>query len=58
MKVDMHMHSTASDGTDAPEALAALCLAAGLSHAVLTDHDTMAGTADFLAAARAQGIRR
>ena len=51
------MHSTASDGTDAPEALAALCLAAGLSHAVLTDHDTMAGTADFLAAARAQGIR-
>lgn len=53
----MHMHSTASDGTDAPEALVALCLAAGLSHAVLTDHDTMAGTADFLAAARVQGIR-
>lgn len=57
MKVDLHMHSAASDGTDAPEALAALCRAAGLTHAVLTDHDTMAGTADFLAAARVQGIR-
>lgn len=57
MKVDLHMHSAASDGTDTPKALAALCRAAGLTHAVLTDHDTMAGTADFLAAARVQGIR-
>ena len=57
MKVDLHMHSAASDGTDTPKALAALCRAAGLTHAVLTDHDTMAGTADFLAAARAHAIR-
>ena len=57
MKVDLHMHSAASDGTDAPKALAERCRAAGLTHAVLTDHDTMAGTAAFMAAARAQGIR-
>ncbi|MEO0513904.1 MAG: PHP domain-containing protein [Planctomycetota bacterium] len=49
---DLHLHSTASDGTDAPEALPRLCKAAGLSAFALTDHDTTAGVAACAAAAR------
>lgn len=44
------MHSTASDGTDAPEALAVIAAREGVSAIALTDHDTTAG---LLAAARA-----
>jgi len=40
---DLHMHSTASDGSDAPEALPLLAKAAGLGAIALTDHDTTAG---------------
>ena len=39
------MHSTASDGTNPPEDLAAIARAAGLSAIALTDHDTTAGLA-------------
>lgn len=42
-RIDLHCHSTASDGTDAPEALAALAKRAGLRAFALTDHDTLAG---------------
>ena len=55
--VDLHCHSDFSDGTDSPERLAALAREAGLSAAVLTDHDTMAGSARFAAAAAAEGVR-
>ncbi|NUS98186.1 MAG: PHP domain-containing protein, partial [Gemmatimonadaceae bacterium] len=41
--VDLHMHSTASDGARAPEDVAAAAAAAGLSANALTDHDTIAG---------------
>ncbi len=37
MSIDLHTHSTASDGTDAPRALGALASAAGLSVLALTD---------------------
>ena len=49
MFCDLHMHSTASDGTDAPQTLGALAKAAGLAAIALTDHDTTAG---LLAAAQ------
>jgi len=49
---DLHMHSTASDGTDAPEDLPRLCRDAGLSAFALTDHDTIAGLAACAAAAK------
>lgn len=49
---DLHLHSTASDGTDAPEALPRLCKAAGLSAFALTDHDTTAGLVACAKAAR------
>ena len=54
---DLHFHSVFSDGTDTPEELAALAARTGLSAAVLTDHDTMAGVPRFLAAAAAAGVR-
>ena len=41
---DMHMHSTASDGTDDPARLLENVRAAGLSFFSLTDHDTTAGS--------------
>ena len=41
--VDLHMHSTASDGALSPTELVALCAARGLTHMSLTDHDTMDG---------------
>ena len=54
--VDLHLHSTCSDGTDEPEALAGLAAAAGLTASVLTDHDNMDGTERFAAAMSALGL--
>lgn len=53
---DLHFHSTASDGVESPETLAALAAAAGLSVAVLTDHDAVHGVPAFVAAARGTGL--
>ncbi|MBQ9727491.1 MAG: PHP domain-containing protein [Kiritimatiellae bacterium] len=55
--IDLHLHSTFSDGTCTPEEVAALAADAGLSAAVLTDHDTWGGWPRFAAAARARGLR-
>src|SRR6266566_7865884 len=44
--VDLHSHSTASDGTLAPAEVAKLALRAGLSGWALTDHDTIGGMAE------------
>ena len=53
---DLHMHSNASDGTDAPESLPALATAAGLSAIALTDHDTTDGLPACAAACAEIGI--
>jgi len=50
-RVDLHVHSMASDGTYAPAALPAMAVNAGLGAIALTDHDTVSGVAPFLAAA-------
>jgi hypothetical protein len=55
--VDLHAHSTASDGSKSPSALVAAAKAAGLAAIALTDHDTMAGVAEATDAARAFGVR-
>jgi len=55
--IDLHFHSTCSDGSDTPELLAEKCAALGLYAAALTDHDTLAGTAQFVAACEARGVR-
>jgi predicted metal-dependent phosphoesterase TrpH len=49
--VDLHLHSRASDGAEAPGAVAERCAAAGIRVAALTDHNTLAGVAAFRAAA-------
>ena len=54
--IDLHIHSTHSDGSDTPARLVELGRRAGLRAMALTDHDTMAGTEDFLVACRAHGM--
>lgn len=43
MKIDLHTHSNASDGTDSPAELIANAIDAGINILALTDHDTIAG---------------
>lgn len=54
--IDLHTHSTASDGSCAPERLVALALETGLSTLALTDHDTLAGIARAAEAAAGSGL--
>lgn len=41
--IDLHTHSTVSDGTDPPEVIPELAAKAGCSAVALTDHDSLAG---------------
>jgi 3',5'-nucleoside bisphosphate phosphatase len=50
MRIDLHTHSTASDGTDAPAQLIANAASAGLDVVAITDHDTTAGWGAAVAA--------
>lgn len=50
MLIDLHTHSTASDGTDSPADLVRAAGAAGLDIVAITDHDTTAGWAEAVAA--------
>ncbi|MFH8473015.1 PHP domain-containing protein [Streptomyces sp. NPDC018000] len=50
MRIDLHTHSTASDGTDTPAELVRNAAAAGLDIVALTDHDTVRGHAEAIAA--------
>ncbi|HEX4088243.1 MAG TPA: PHP domain-containing protein [Trebonia sp.] len=45
MRIDLHVHSNASDGTDDPAEVVSRARAAGLDVMALTDHDTQAGIA-------------
>ncbi|MFG2788605.1 PHP domain-containing protein [Streptomyces sp. NPDC048419] len=50
MRIDLHAHSTASDGTDTPAELVRNASAAGLDVVALTDHDSTRGHAEAIAA--------
>ncbi|MCJ0871344.1 PHP domain-containing protein [Streptomyces sp. AP-93] len=50
MRIDLHAHSTASDGTDTPAELVRNAAGAGLDVVALTDHDTVAGYREAIAA--------
>ncbi|MFD8098584.1 PHP domain-containing protein [Nocardia fluminea] len=50
MRIDLHTHSTASDGTDTPAELVRHAAAAGLDVVAITDHDTTGGWAEAEAA--------
>ena len=54
--IDLHLHSTNSDGSETPEELVARGHRAGLKAMALTDHDNMAGVEEFLAACRLHGV--
>ena len=55
--IDLHTHSSASDGSLRPSALVELAVENGLSALALTDHDTIAGLAEAEKAARATKLR-
>ncbi len=55
--IDLHLHTTASDGRLTPDALVARAADAGLTIISVTDHDTTAGLPEAGAAARRHGIR-
>jgi predicted metal-dependent phosphoesterase TrpH len=55
MRIDLHTHSTVSDGTESPAQLLATARDAGLDVVALTDHDTTAGWS-VAAAARPAGL--
>ncbi len=54
--IDLHAHSTVSDGTDSPAELVAAAAAAGVGVLAITDHDTTGGW-DEAAAALPAGMR-
>ncbi len=54
--IDLHLHSTASDGRLAPRELVALLAERGVKVFALTDHDTVAGLPEAAAAASEHGL--
>ncbi|MEG2725175.1 MAG: PHP domain-containing protein [Kiritimatiellia bacterium] len=54
--IDLHTHSTASDGSDTPAALAQLGQRAGITVQALTDHDNVSGIAEFQTMAKSLGM--
>lgn len=57
MKIDLHCHSTCSDGTYAPTEVIQRAHAAGVNVLALTDHDTLAGIDEASVAAKACNIQ-
>jgi predicted metal-dependent phosphoesterase TrpH len=55
--IDLHLHTTASDGRSAPEALVAAARDAGITVLAVTDHDTTAACAVVAAATRDAGLQ-
>ncbi|HEX5996449.1 MAG TPA: PHP domain-containing protein [Jiangellales bacterium] len=56
MRIDLHTHSSVSDGTDPPEVLVANAAAADLDVIALTDHDTFDGWDAAISAGRDRGV--
>lgn len=56
-RIELHCHSTYSDGTLTPAELVGRAVESGVELLVLTDHDSVSGGADLFAAAAAAGLR-
>ncbi len=54
---DMHVHTTASDGTASPSQVVAMAAGLGLSAIAITDHDTVSGIAEAVSAGESYGIQ-
>lgn len=57
VKVNLHLHSLYSDGTQWPEQIVDRARSLELTHVALTDHDSMEGVPDFLEAAQEAGMQ-
>ena len=57
MRIDLHTHSSISDGTDAPSELVDRALQVGLDVIALTDHDTFAGLDEAVSRGEQVGVR-
>ena len=55
--IDLHCHSTASDGALSPEAVVERAVDHGVTHLALTDHDTLAGLSAAGQAASRSGLK-
>ena len=55
--IDLHLHTTASDGLLVPAALVARAAAAGLTIIAVTDHDTVGGLVEAVDVGRTRGVR-
>ena len=56
MPIDLHLHSTHSDGTLTPAEIIARAKSLGLTAVALTDHNTVSGVPAFLSEAARQGV--
>ena len=56
MRIDLHTHSNASDGTQSPAEVMSSAAESGLDVVALTDHDTTAGWVEAAEAAKQEGI--
>jgi 3',5'-nucleoside bisphosphate phosphatase len=56
MSIDLHIHSWFSDGTKSPTELVQLAARSGVSALAITDHDTMDGVNEALAASTEYGV--
>ncbi len=54
--IDLHSHTTASDGEHSPTQLIDLAASAGVTQLAITDHDTVGGLAEAAMAAKARGM--
>ena len=54
--IDLHIHTTASDGKLSPQEVVALALKKGLGAIAITDHDTISGIAPAIEYAKGKGI--
>src|SRR5437763_16308516 len=54
--IDLHSHTTASDGQHPPSELVRLAHAAGVRRLAVTDHDTVLGLPEAQAAGRTLGV--
>lgn len=56
LSIDLHTHTTASDGSLAPSELVGAALTAGLAAVAITDHDTTDGVAEGIEAGKRSGV--
>ena len=54
--IDLHIHSTASDGTDTPETIITKCSKLGLKLTAITDHDTVDAQPEAIRCAKTEKV--